>query len=222
MSRESLPKISFKTVTSILIRIKLKKVLGFKDHTIKPRGKHLMEGAQAQQTQEAEFNESPAARKSAMPKKGVIEAALFISNKPVQLEKLAELAGCSTEDAEGYLAELASDYDERGSSIKVVVGENAEKLNYKEASLELRNEYVAPVSQLSQNVELTKKAVKILALVAKKKKLLQSELKHYFRGDIYEYVEELAKRGYITSQKYRNTRELKPTKQFYEHFKGVE
>ena len=55
-----------------------------------------------------------------------------------------------------------------------------------------------------------------------KKRLLQSELKYYFKGDVYEHVEELEKKGYVKSAKHKTTKELKPTPLFYEHFKSFE
>lgn len=155
-------------------------------------------------------------------KKGVIEAALFIANRAVGLEELAQVAKLSIEEVEGLLAELADDFKQRGSALEVTTRENPEKLNRLEAKIEVKQEFVQPVASLSEKVELNKKSMKILALVAKKKKLLQSELKYYFKGDVYEHVDELVKQGYLATQKYKNTRELKPTKLFYERFRGFE
>ncbi|MBI5228991.1 SMC-Scp complex subunit ScpB, partial [Candidatus Micrarchaeota archaeon] len=87
-----------------------------------------------------------------------------------------------------------------------------------EVIMQVRNEYLGDVSTLSKETELTKKGLKMLGLIVKKKQMLQSELKYYFKGEIYAYVTELKKLGYITSEKYKNTRLLKPTKKFAESF----
>jgi len=157
-----------------------------------------------------------------LQKKGIIEAALFLANRAVTLQELASITNSSVEDVEGLVAELSEEMVQRNSAMKIITIENAEKLSGNEVKMELNSEYVQVVAPLSQRIDLSKKAIKILGLIAKKKNLLQSELKHYFRGDIYEHVGELVEKGYLTSQKHKSTRELKPTKLFYERFQGFE
>jgi len=74
------------------------------------------------------------------------------------------------------------------------------------------------VAGLSKDTGLSRKSTKILGLIAKRDGLLQSELKNYFRGEIYAYVTELKEAGYLTAEKKGNTRLLKPTKKFEESF----
>ncbi|MFH1107204.1 MAG: SMC-Scp complex subunit ScpB [Candidatus Micrarchaeota archaeon] len=154
--------------------------------------------------------------------KSVVEAALFLANRALRLEELASVVNMPAERVEGLVAELADDLQQRGSALKISVREDPGRLAGTEVRLEIRGEFVPAVSALSQNVNLPPKAVKILALVAKKKKLLQSELKYYFKGDVYEYVDDLVSKGYLSEAKFKTTKELKPTKLFFEHFKGVE
>ncbi|MFH1199612.1 MAG: SMC-Scp complex subunit ScpB [Candidatus Micrarchaeota archaeon] len=159
---------------------------------------------------------------SQLDPKGIVEAALFLANRPLRLDELAAAIGVKPERAEELVAELADELQARGSALKVTIVNDPAKLSGTEVRLELRNEYVPAVSTLSQNVNMHPKSLKILALVAKKKKLLQSELKYYFKGDVYEHVEELVAKHYLTAVKFKSTKELKPTPLFYEHFKGVE
>ncbi|HII38505.1 TPA: hypothetical protein HA318_00690 [Candidatus Micrarchaeota archaeon] len=143
----------------------------------------------------------------------IIEAALFLSNKPLPLADLAMTANnIRVQDARRLVEKLKKEYDERSSAMEVDLAENGE------ATLQVRSQYVASVAKLSKNVEMTRKASRILGLVAKKGQLLQSELKKYFRGEIYLYVHELRNLGYVTAEKHGNTRALKLTKKFHDTF----
>lgn len=154
--------------------------------------------------------------------KNVVEAALFLANRPLRLDELAGITGMKLERVEEIVAQLEDELQQRGSALKITIVNDPNKLAGTEVRLELRSEYVSAVSSLSQKTDLHPKSVKILALVAKKKKLLQSELKYYFKGDVYEHVDELVAKRYLTATKFKTTKELKPTQLFYEHFKGVE
>ncbi len=155
-------------------------------------------------------------------KKNVILAALFIANRPMNVEEISKAANCSAEDAEGLVFELASDLQNANLSLRVSISEDPQKLSGTHAKLDVGEEYLPHVSHLSKQIEFSRKAQKILALIAKKKELLQSELKYYFKGDIYEGVQELVDLNYLTWEKYKNTKKLKPTKLFFEKFKMVE
>ena len=84
--------------------------------------------------------------------------------------------------------------------------------------LQAKPEFLQNASELSKKPDVSRKATRILALVAKKGGMLQSELKKYFRGEIYEYTTELKEAGYIDSEKRGNTRYLRPSKKFSANF----
>jgi chromosome segregation and condensation protein ScpB len=156
-----------------------------------------------------------AKEKPELDKAKVIEAALLLANKPLTPAELALLSHCTVKQATRFIYNLQAEYDERKSALMI------EFLN-NEARLQVRSEYLPAVSQLSKEIELSRKGLKILALIAKKGQILQSGLKNYFRGEIYEYVTELKERGYIISEKHGNTRMLKPTRKFFEHFQQAQ
>ncbi len=139
----------------------------------------------------------------------VVEAALFLANKPLSFKQLASISNLSPEQAKKHAVSLAPEFAAR--AFELVVSEEA-------AFLQVRPQYLGSVSSLSKEVEMSRKARKILALVAKKGQLLQSDLKHYFRGEIYEYVTELKELGYVESKKSGKTRILRPTTKFNENF----
>jgi chromosome segregation and condensation protein ScpB len=153
--------------------------------------------------------------KPELDKAKVIEAALLLANKPLTPAELALLSHCTVKQATRFIYNLQGEYDERKSALMIEFINN-------EARLSVRSEYLPAVSQLSKEIELSRKGLKILALIAKKGQILQSGLKNYFRGEIYEYVTELKERGYIISEKKGNTRLLKPTRKFFEHFQQAQ
>jgi chromosome segregation and condensation protein ScpB len=153
----------------------------------------------------------PAAPPAELEPRRVIEAALYLSNKPLPYAELALLAKCKVKEAGELCLALAQEFDERGSSLRVLNEAGS-------ARLEVRPEFLSRVASLSRNLELSRKATRMLALIANKNGILQSELRKYFRGEIYAYVRELKDREYLTSEKRGNTRLLKPTKKFHENF----
>jgi|GEM_PF-1216238 len=141
----------------------------------------------------------------------IIEAALFLSNKPLPFADLALISKTTVRKARELCEKLSKEYASRGGAVELT-------LDSVQASMQVKADYLAPVAQLSKNVELTRKSTRILALIAKKGKLFQSELRKYFRGDIYAYISELKDLGYISSEKHGNTRLIKPTSKFFENF----
>lgn len=142
----------------------------------------------------------------------VLEAALFLANKPLLLKNLSEVADVKEAECRSLLTELARTYEEGRNAFEIVVEEDA-------ALLRVRGDYLESVAALSNKIDLTRKATRILALIAKKKTLMQKELHQYFRGEIYAYVSELKEAGYLEAKKQGNTRLLKPTRKFFEEFR---
>ena len=144
-------------------------------------------------------------------KQRVLEAALFMANKPLPLGELCTLAKCDEDKLIQLITELQLKYNEGDSAIEIAVNDN-------KAAMQIKAQWLSAVAELSEKVELHKKSMKMLALVAKKGELLQSDLRKYFRGDIYEYVGELREKGYLDRAKQGHSWKLKPTKKFHEEF----
>ncbi len=139
------------------------------------------------------------------------EAALFIANRVVSFEELARVLTISKQTARTLVEKLKEEYDAREGAVEVIIGGEG-------ALLQAKPEFLQNASELSKKPDVSRKATKILALVAKKGGMLQSELKKYFKGEIYEYTTELKEAGYIDSEKRGNTRYLRPSKKFSANF----
>ncbi len=141
----------------------------------------------------------------------VMEAALFLGNKSLAYPELALVAKTSVRKARELAEKLRAEYESRDGSLEITVSTEG-------VALQVKPDYLSPVSHMSKEVDISRKGTKMLSLIAKKGHMLQSELKRYFRGEIYAYIHELKDRGYITSDKHGATRLLKPTEKFRESF----
>ncbi len=143
----------------------------------------------------------------------IVEASLFMANKPLSFVQLCELTKADEETLLKALESLKAKYEEGERAVEVLVNSDV-----KTASMQVRVKWLPAVAALTEKIELAKKSTKFLALIAKKGELLQSDLRKYFKGDIYEYVGELREKGYLDRVKKGHSWILKPTKKFHEEF----
>ncbi len=140
----------------------------------------------------------------------ILEAALFLANKPLTKEEITRILPGQNLD---QLVETLND-SLKNSSLEVIYDGESTRLQVKQ-------EFLPKIKDLSKGPELTRKSMKILALIASKKQLLQKDLKKYFRGTAYDYIHELVELGYLEKHKDGNSWMLKPTKKFEEQFQLV-
>ncbi|VVB71421.1 Segregation and condensation complex subunit ScpB [uncultured archaeon] len=140
----------------------------------------------------------------------ILEAALFLANRPLTREELSKiLPGQNIDQLVNTLNQSLEN-----SSLEVIYDGDS-------ARLQVKQEFLPKIKDLSKGPELTRKGMKILALIASKKQLLQKDLKKYFRGTSYDYIHELVELGYLEKHKDGNSWLLKPTKKFEEQFQLV-
>jgi len=144
--------------------------------------------------------------------KRYIEAAMFISSKPLSLEDFKRITGIS---ALGYLKnlvdELKKEYDERGSAIEI----NEIDGKYE---MRVRSAYIERVKEFAQEAEISKAALRTLAFIAKHDGILKSELVKKIGTQIYEDVKELTESGFVRQQKAGRTTKLFLTEKFRKYF----
>ncbi len=161
-------------------------------------------------TKQMQFDQEDAAYKA----QRVLEASLFMANRSLSFEELAKLANITDEASViAGLEALQSAYEQSDHAVEIVIN-----MEMRTAAIQVKAKWLTNVAQLAGKIELHKKSMKMLALIAKKKELLQSDLRKYFKGDIYEYVGELREKGYIERHKVGHSWKLKPTKKFHEEF----
>jgi len=142
--------------------------------------------------------------------KETIEAALFLSSKPLTMAKLVEITQVSSSEIEKAIEELKMKYNNE-SGIKLVENGNTYQL--------IVNPKVLPkVKNLSPYKDLSYGLLRTLSIIAFKGPVKQSVLVNTIGNRAYEYVKELEKRGLISSKKTGRTKILHTTRLFVDYF----
>ncbi len=118
-----------------------------------------------------------------------MEAILYLKGRPLTLTELAEIAAISREEAELGLITLITDYAHRDTALEV----RQEGNRY---SLQLRD----GLGDLVQNllpVDLSTAALRTLATIALKKRILQSDLVELRGSGAYDHIKELLAQNFI-------------------------
>jgi len=144
--------------------------------------------------------------------KRIIEAALFISARPMALSELRTLTGIG---ALGYLqkvvTELQTEYSERGSAIEILGADGKYEMR-------LKPELTARVKQFAQDSEISKAALRTLAYISKHDGVLKSELAKRIGSSIYQDVRELVEAGFVKPKRAGRTSKLLLTEKFHRYF----
>ncbi len=118
-----------------------------------------------------------------------LEAILYLKGRPLDLGELAGLAGIGRDEAEMALITLMADYAHRDTALEI----HQDGGRY---SLQLR----ASLGDMVQNllpVDLSTAALRTLATIALKKRLLQSELVELRGSGAYDHIKELLAQNFI-------------------------
>jgi segregation and condensation protein B len=118
-----------------------------------------------------------------------LEAILYLKGRALGLAELAAIAGISRDDAELALITLMADYAHRDTALEI----RQEGQHY---SLQLRD----GLGDLVQNllpVDLSTAALRTLATIALKKRILQSELVELRGSGAYDHIKELLAQNFI-------------------------
>ena len=144
--------------------------------------------------------------------KRIIEAALFISARPMDLSELRTLTGIG---ALGYLqkviGELQTEYEERGSAIEVLGIDGKYEMR-------LKPDLTTRVKQFAQDTEISKPALRTLAYISKHDGMLKSNLAKRIGSIIYQDVKELVEAGFVKPKKAGRTSKLFLTEKFHRYF----
>lgn len=144
--------------------------------------------------------------------KRIIEAALFMSSRPIPTRELGKFCGVAASGyVENKVKELAEEYEKSGSAIKIV----KETEGY---IMRIRGKYAEIVAPLAQESEISKGALKILAYVYKNDGIKQSEVAERLGSSVYQHIKELVEKGFLEKKKRGRTFSLKTTKKFKDYF----
>jgi segregation and condensation protein B len=118
-----------------------------------------------------------------------LEAILYLKGKPLSLGELAEIAAIGRDEVELGLITLMADYAHRDTALEI----RQEGQRY---SLQLR-EGLGDLVQDLLPVDLSTAALRTLATIALKKRILQSELVELRGSGAYDHIKELLAQDFI-------------------------
>ena len=118
-----------------------------------------------------------------------LEAILYLKGRPLSLGELAEIAAVSREQAELALITLMADYAHRDTALEI----HQDGQRY---SLQLR-ESLGDLVQDLLPIDLSTAALRTLATIALKKRILQSDLVDLRGSGAYDHIKELLAQGFI-------------------------
>ncbi len=118
-----------------------------------------------------------------------LEAILYLKGRPVPLAELAAIAGIERDEAELALITLMADYAHRDTALEI-------RQEGQSFSLQLR-ETLGDLVQSLLPVDLSTAALRTLATIALKKRILQSELVDLRGSGAYDHIRELLAQDFI-------------------------
>lgn len=145
-------------------------------------------------------------------KKAVLEAALYLSEDPLDTDELADVMNLGSP---GYVQqvvdELKDELEEDSRGLKIVESDEGYELVVK-------SEFVDDVEHLAPHRDLNEAELRTLALIAYNNPVKQSEIVDIRGNRAYGQVKELEKRGFLKSEKDGRTKVLEVTDRFLDYF----
>ncbi|HUK27300.1 MAG TPA: SMC-Scp complex subunit ScpB [Candidatus Acidoferrales bacterium] len=143
----------------------------------------------------------------------MIEAALYVAGKPLEIKTLAVVVGLRSEDKVKELARsLKSKYGSEGSCLEVL------ELSDGRFVMQLKPQYVQHVKRLATRQLLTPGPMKTLSFIAYRQPVTQSYLAKV-RGNLaYSHVKQLREVGLIAEERLGRTKVLRTTPNFADYF----
>jgi segregation and condensation protein B len=142
----------------------------------------------------------------------LVEAALFLSPRPLTRRGLAKLlGGVPLAFVDGLLEDLVSAYSDRERGIELHVEEGR-------AFLRVKSEYVDRVAHLAPQQDIPRPILRTLATVAYNHPMTQADLVRVRGNKAYEHVQKLIERRLIRAETQGRTLLLSVTNDFLRHF----
>jgi len=141
----------------------------------------------------------------------LIESMLFMSGKPVSIYDILKITDADLRTVKSAIKNLQTEYEARGSWIEIA---NSGKMYM----MRMKPDRVDNISDFVQETELSKRALRVLSVVAQHDGVLQSKVVKTLGTTVYEGVQELAEKGYLLTEMKGNSKVLKLSHKFKEYF----
>lgn len=144
----------------------------------------------------------------------LIEAALFMSSRPMSAEEISKITGVTPGNVGKMLEVLCREYAGEAKGVEIIRSPEGWEMRVKP-------ELLPKVAHLTPYSDLRDGHKRTLALVAYKEPVKQSEVVRIQGNKAYSYIKFLRKKGLIKSEKEGRTMKLMVTKEFERYF-GLE
>ena len=141
-----------------------------------------------------------------------IEAVLYLKGKPVSKKTLSELTNSDMNSVSQAIKQLSDKYSHSSSALEIVRNNSLISLELKQSL----NEYVEDLLP----AELKTAVLRTLAVIAIKKKLLQSDLIIIRGSSAYDHIKELTEKKFIIKRRQKDGRSywLSLSEKFFQTF----
>jgi segregation and condensation protein B len=149
---------------------------------------------------------------SRLEKEKIMEAALFMSPKPVSLEELKTIADVESRiETKAMIEELIHYYNTKQSSLEII----SLPVGYQ---MRVKQEYEEKVQHYATDTMFNKGVMKTLALIAYKQPISQSTVIKYRNNKAYDHLKVLVENGFVKKEPIGRTYSLTTTTKFIEYF----
>ena len=141
-----------------------------------------------------------------------IEAVLYLKGKPVSKKTLSEITKSDINSVSDAIKQLSSKYSHPSSALEIISNNSSISLELKQSL----NDFVEDLLP----AELKTSVLRTLAVIAIKKKLLQSDLIILRGSSAYDHIKELIEKKFITKRKQKDGRSywLSLSEKFFQTF----
>lgn len=151
-----------------------------------------------------------------MSKKAKIEAALFVSDTPLDIASLAKFVNGDEDEAQRIVDEIIEDCKRDDHGFELV--RTPEGYEFR-----IKQQYRDNVAELAPFSDLSEGMLRTLAIIAAKQPIKQSTIVHYQGNKVYDYISKLEAKGLIKTEKFGRTKLIETTGGFEKYFgKSVE
>lgn len=149
---------------------------------------------------------------TSLNKKALLEAALFVSDTALTVERMANIVGIGSEsEVTRLLEEIKNDLEAGDRGIEVMKTPEGYEFRVKEPYRE-RVAKLAPLSDLSDGM------LRTLAIIAIRQPIKQSLIVKYQGNKTYNYIKDLEGKGLVKSEKFGRTKIVTTTSGFERYF----
>ena len=142
--------------------------------------------------------------------KHVVEAALFSAGRALAVDEIMHETELGKAAVEKALKALVADYKERDTALEI--GKAGAKW-----AMQVRTAVSEEAARFAP-MEIPKKTLKTLALIAYHQPIKQSELSDMIGSKVYDHIPELKERGLVKTRREGQTKVITVTQAFPEYF----